>query len=72
MQAWGSPRNLGGPVVSTSVFRVGAPEGQTLLAHAEALLGVGANVSARVVPPNEGNEVRREGGQGVGASRWYL
>jgi hypothetical protein len=40
---------------------VGRPEEQTLLAYGEALLDVGAKLSAKAVPPSEGNEVRREG-----------
>jgi hypothetical protein len=65
---WGSPENLGGPVVSTGSYGVRGGR-RTRITPGPAPLRlevVGANGKAhRVVPPSEGNEARREGRQDV-------
>ncbi len=63
----GFPRNVGDPVVS----RLEDPEGATGLCSprpATRVLGVVRSENRhRPVPPNEGNEVRRDGRREVGA-----
>ena len=60
------PRNLGDPAVSTDISGSGTGT-PTPRAHGRASRPLGANQDARVVSPSEGNEVRRDGRQGVGA-----
>jgi hypothetical protein len=63
----GSPRNLGDPAVSTgSIGFWGVAEPEAPPAHRHCVLGGGSETKThRVVPPSEGNEVRREGRQEV-------
>src|SRR6266496_649552 len=59
MRAWGSPRNLGRPVVSILGFRSGAPEEQKLLARWwERFSARGSKVEAHgVVLPSAGGSL---------------
>ena len=66
MHALGMSRNLGGPVVSIEECRYGSR-----LTKTQALVGRGPTARERrgsttMVAPSEGNEVTREGRQGVG------
>jgi len=63
----GFPRNVGGPVVSTLDPERGNRSGaQKPLALGFARQADGSEASVRgVVPPSEGNKVRREGRPGV-------
>jgi len=70
MYTIGFPRNLGGPVISTLMCRKGQPAEQNPwpVNSAVRIGGRDENSTASVVPPSEGNEVRREGRQGIGVS----
>ena len=61
----GLPRNLGGPVVSTFIYRVGDRRPTPAAGGAPARFGV-KNLGRNVVPKREGNEAPRDGWQGVG------
>ncbi len=65
----GSPGNLGDPAISTEQAgrRYRHTNSRTIHGSATGADG-GQTAVAPVVSPSEGNEVRREGGQGVGAS----
>ena len=68
MRTRGSPRNLGDLAASIDDSRSGdrLPKPRPGAMRPSLL---GANLGAWMVPPNEGNEVRREGRQGVAVSR---
>ncbi len=59
--------NLGDPSVSTDIS--GSGTGMPTPRPTTQRRVAGSEQGARVVSPNEGNEVRREGRTGVGASR---
>ena len=62
----GFPRNLGDPAVSTGNSAPGSSRTQRVPAYRHCVLGGGSETKThRVVPPSEGNEVRREGRQEV-------
>ena len=63
----GSLGNLGDPAVSTDISGSGTGIPISPCPRPRAPVG-GSKRGARVVSPNEGNEVRRDGRQGVGAS----
>ncbi len=64
--ARGLPRNLGDLVDSVKESRWG-PENQTPGPKGAAPVSEGANKERSTVPPNEGNEVRRDGQREVGS-----
>ena len=62
------PRNLGDPAVSIVNCRLETPGDQLQAVRGRASGPVGdEHRDATMVPPSEGNEVRRDGRQGVGA-----
>ena len=72
---WGPSRNLGDPVVSTPESRKGATGTENPWSVGSAAWPVGSgerpvheSIAAGVVPPSEGNEARRDGRPGIGAS----
>lgn len=67
MYTRGSPGTLGSPAVSTSYTRKRIP-GYQPQACGVAFRDSGAKQERTVVPPSEGNEVRRDGRQGFGAA----
>jgi len=70
MQARGSTRNLGGPVVSAARIAVGEAAEEIPGSYREASAPMGERRSGcRAVPEGEGNEARGEERQGVGAIR---
>src|SRR5580765_4939778 len=62
---WGSPRNLGDPVVSSAQSRPEPPGDQLQASAAHSSAGEQTKRVDTEVPPSEGNEVRREGRQEV-------
>jgi hypothetical protein len=61
----GFPRNLGGPVVSSAKFPVGAPGYQLRASAAHSSAEERRERVNAEVPPSEGNEVRRDGRRDV-------
>jgi hypothetical protein len=57
----GFPRNLGDPVVSSAQSRPELPGDQLLASAARSSVGERKERVNTEVPPNEGNEVRRDG-----------
>lgn len=64
----GFSRNLGGPVVSSAKFRMEIPGDQLQAPTAHSSAGERTQRVNVEVPPNEGNEVRRDERQEVIAS----
>jgi len=64
-RTWGFPRNLGGPVVSSTQSRPELPGDQLQAPTAHSSDGERKERVNAEVPPNEGNEVRRDGRQDV-------
>ena len=62
---WGFPRNLGDPVVSSAKSRPELPGDQLQASAAHSSAGERKERVNAEVPPNEGNEVRRDGRQEV-------
>ncbi len=62
---WGFPRNLGDPVVSTEAEPAGGTGEQPQARRRHTPRRGERNGRVPVVPPSEGNEVRREGRQEV-------
>src|SRR4051812_34674469 len=62
---WGFPRNLGDPVVSSAQSRPELPGDQLRASAAHSSAGERKERVNAEVPPNEGNEVRRDGRQDV-------
>src|SRR3954470_13972368 len=62
---WGFPRNLGGPVISSAQSRPEPPGDQLQASAAHSSAGERRERVNAEVPPNEGNEVRRDGRQEV-------
>ena len=61
----GFPRNLGDPAVSTEETRAGTPGDQPQARRCHTHRRRERNMRVPVVPPSEGNEVRRDGRQEV-------
>ncbi len=61
----GFPRNLGDPVVSTEETRKGIPGDQPQARRCRTQRRRERKMRDPVVPPNEGNEARRDGQQEV-------
>ena len=64
-RTWGFPRNLGDPVVSSVRTRPEIPGDQLQASAAHSSAGERKERVNAKVPPNEGNEVRRDGRQEV-------
>jgi hypothetical protein len=62
---WGFPRNLGDPVVSSATSRPELPGDQLQASAAHSSVKERKERVSAEVPPNEGNEVRRDGRQEV-------
>jgi len=62
---WGFPRNLGDPVVSSAKSRPELPGDQLQASTAHSSAEERKERVNAEVPPNEGNEVRRDGRQDV-------
>src|SRR3954462_14104567 len=63
-----SPRNLGGPVAFSAITRREVPGDQLQARGRRIRRPRERNADATEIPPIEGNEVRREGWRGFGAS----
>lgn len=64
-RTWGFPRNLGDPVVSSAQSRPELPGHQLQASAAHSSAGERTERVNTEVPPSEGNEAKREGGQEV-------